>query len=215
MYLHQQMPAATQPGANDLFDRKAARAGKRALRFWSKGKDDQTRFLSNFAPSPFRVGGKRYETVEHYYQSRKLELLGLPELAERARTAATPEKAKSAGGKGATRAALAERHPLKSKKAVTELGKKLYADRIKPSSELEIMEAALFFKFQQNPKLAARLVATGDAVLGETRRRGGGPWEITADGRPGKLGELLMTMRAIFRQRGGVVEGKRFRVTAA
>ena len=72
------------------------------------------------------------------------------------------------------------------------------------------MEAALFFKFQQNPQLTAKLVATGDAVLGETRRRGGGPWEITADGRPGKLGELLMKMRAIFRQKGGIVERKRF-----
>ena len=116
---------------NELFGHNAEQADKPALRFWSKAKDDQTRFLSNFSPPPFRVGDKRYDTVEHYYQSRKLERLGLSELAEKARTAATPDKAKSAGGKGATR------------------------------------------KFQQNPQLAAELVATADEVLGETRRRAG------------------------------------------
>lgn len=204
------MSASSNPSANDLFDRRVAAQGKRAIRFWSNAKDPETQFLSNFAPSPFMVSGKRYETVEHYYQSRKLALLGLAELAEQARQAATPQKAKSAGGKGATRTALAQHHPLKSKKAVAELGKQLYADRIKPETELEIMETALFFKFQQNPKLASRLVATGDAALGETRRRAGGPWEITKDGQAGKLGELLMRMRAIFGQKGGLVKGKRF-----
>ena len=42
-------------------------AKKRAtLYFYSKSS-----FLSNFYPAGFRVGGKRYATVEHYFQSMK------------------------------------------------------------------------------------------------------------------------------------------------
>lgn len=41
-------------------------AKKKVLYFYCKSS-----FLSNFYPAGFRVGGKRYATVEHYFQSQK------------------------------------------------------------------------------------------------------------------------------------------------
>lgn len=68
------------------------------IQFHSKAKQFQE--LSNFADFSVEYDGKIYPTVEHAYQALKYTCTNKPELVEMVRKLDTPEKAKSAGGKG-------------------------------------------------------------------------------------------------------------------
>ena len=65
----------------------SSRTGDRAeiIRFYSVG--DEYGELSNFAPYPIMLGGKRWPTSEHYFQAQKFKD---PQLREKIRRANTP-----------------------------------------------------------------------------------------------------------------------------
>ena len=65
------------------------------IRFYFKGQEEY-RFLSNFYPSPFTVGGLRYESNEHFFQSRKAID---PEQAESVRAAPTALRRSGVGAR--------------------------------------------------------------------------------------------------------------------
>ena len=101
--------------------------------------DGKYRFLSNFYKANMVINNKEYSTVEHYFQS--IKHVGT-ELEEKIRLAATPIKAK-----------------------------KLAWTRELPSdwgqNKEDVMLLALRAKFSQHPKLAEKLMDTGDASLHE------------------------------------------------
>lgn len=106
---------------------------KRILYFYSK-----SFFLSNFYPAGFRVNGKRYPTVEHYFQSQKTtDPLG----AERIRLAETPYRAKRMG---------------------RYVGLRPDWEKIKE----DVMMQGLRLKFA-NPIMRVRLIKTGNVKLVE------------------------------------------------
>lgn len=106
---------------------------KKVMCFYSK-----SCFLSNFFPAGFRTGGKRYATVEHYFQSQKTNGTYT---AERIRLAETPYRAKQMG-----KAVLLRPNWEKIKE--------------------EVMMQGLKLKFA-NPIMRARLLQTGNAKLVE------------------------------------------------
>jgi ribA/ribD-fused uncharacterized protein len=139
----------------------------------TKGRTDGTyRFLSNFYEAMMIIDNKEYATVEHYFQSVKH---AGTDLEEKIRLASTPAKAR-----------------------------KLAWTREMPSGWSEIKEGvmltALRAKFSQHPKLAAKLLATGNAILHEDS-----PtdmyWGVKGLDRSGKL---LMIVRAELQQVLGV-----------
>ena len=96
-------------------------------------------WLSNFAPSPIRVGDFVYPTVEHAFQVAKTQIILW---RQRIREAATPKEAKRLG----------RQCPLRSD-----------WDRDK----IQTMFKLVWAKFAQNPDLAHRLDATGDRYIEE------------------------------------------------
>ncbi|MFX1295973.1 MAG: NADAR family protein [Promethearchaeota archaeon] len=125
--------------------------------------DARFRFLSNYYKAKIIVDGKEYATTEHYYQSKKH---AGTDLEEKIRRAPTPGKAKSL--------AWTKNLPID-----WEIRKE------------DVMLVALRAKFDQNPDLAEKLLATGDANLHEDS-----PTDIYwgvkgAD----RLGKLLMKVR--------------------
>lgn len=132
------------------------------IRFYLKGPEEY-RFLSNFYPSPFTLDGIRYESNEHYFQSQKaLD----PEKAAWVRAAPTALEAKRRG----------RRVPLR-------------ADW--QTARLEVMARGIWAKFTQNPDLKTRLLATGDAILGEHPRAFRGKGAATGKA----VGGILMDVR--------------------
>jgi ribA/ribD-fused uncharacterized protein len=138
------------------------------IKFYSK-LDNEYRGFSNFAPSPMTIGGKRYTTVEHYFQSSKFP----SDLAwqEAIRVAPTPLKAKQLGTQ--------TDHVLRPD-----------WDTVKEGIMLEGLRA----KFQQNRGLLEQLKATGDRPLVEASVDA-----FWGEGRTGKgknrLGKLLEQVR--------------------
>ena len=131
-------------------------------------KDEEHGWLSNFWPSPFIAeDGKTYPTVEHYYQSRKTTDL---KVREWIRLAPKPYLAMKAG------------RNLRDKDGLPEDWDE-YKDIC--------MMNALRMKFSSNAELARKLMATGQAILGEDS-----PTDMYW-GRRGKnvLGNLLMRLR--------------------
>jgi len=130
----------------------------------TKGRVDyKYRFLSNFYVAAFVINDKEYSTVEHYFQSAKH--IGC-ELEEKIRLAKTPMQAK----------------------------KLAWSRKACPGWETRkeaVMFRALIAKFGQNPDIAERLLATGDALLHEDS-----PYD-TYWGVKGldRLGKLLMIAR--------------------
>jgi hypothetical protein len=98
------------------------------------------REFSNFFPSAFDLEGKRWPTVEHYFQAQKFP--ANPEYQEEIRAAKTPEKAKSLGA--------THEKPIRAD-----------WDTVRE----EVMTKALKAKFTQNPDLKAKLLATGSRPL--------------------------------------------------
>lgn len=130
------------------------------------------RFLSNFWPSPIRWQSVTWPTVEHAYQAAKtLD----PAIREQIRLLPTPGATKRAGKHVACRTDWLAVRVL-------------------------IMTELVTAKFQQNPQLAASLIATGHRVLEEGNSWGDTFWGISPAG-SGKghntLGQILMTVRSL------------------
>jgi len=113
-------------------------------------------FMSHFEPSPIEMDGVIWPTVEHYFQAqRSLD----PEYVAAIRSARTP---------GAAKQLAADPDPSRV------AAQKSWFSRMKraPRSDwadvrLDVMRRADLAKYMQNPALAKRLLATGDAELVE------------------------------------------------
>lgn len=126
--------------------------------------------FSNFSYHTIVIGGKKYATNEHYFQSMKFIDTDYQEVV---RNAPTPAVAKKLG--------------LSRKFAI-------HSDWDNERRFIA-MEACLEAKFTQHPKLKTLLLSTGDVVLIEDSPRDTF-WGIGAD-RNGKnmLGKMLMNLR--------------------
>lgn len=148
-------------------------SGKMALEFSSKS-ETHTEF-SNFHLIDFTVEGKRWRSVEHYFQAQKFP--GDPALQERIRAAKTPLGAKRLGR-------------TRSEHFRTDW------EQVKE----DIMLTGLRAKFTQNPELKTSLVETAGLHLIEKNRSdsywGSGP---NGCGR-NRTGILLMKVRSELQQ---------------
>ena len=135
------------------------------------GQNQGFEWCSNFYPSPFDLDGHRWSTVEHYYVAMKADD---PEWQERIRKTESPGRVKR-------------------------LGRKVKLRPHWDTFKLRVMERAVLAKFEQNPELARRLLATGDRPIHEDAPDpwwGGGPNHPT--GRD-LLGKILMRVRNTLR----------------
>jgi ribA/ribD-fused uncharacterized protein len=136
-------------------------------------------FLSNFYRAPFYFRGVQFPTAEHAFQAAKMLR---DEDRRRVTTAATPREAKRLGR-------MLTRRPA--------------WDRDRKLVMLEVCLA----KFTQHADLAARLLATGDALLVEGNSWHDQDWGACYCGEPrcaepGKnyLGQILMSIRFVLRE---------------
>lgn len=131
------------------------------------------RFLSNFWPAEVWFEGIAYPSVEHAYQSAKTL-----DMAERRRIAALamPEEAKRAGR------ALKYRADWEQVK-------------------FDVMERCVRDKFARNPRLTAKLLATGDAYLEEGNTWNDQIWGVYQGKGENRLGKMLMKVRDELRRR--------------
>jgi ribA/ribD-fused uncharacterized protein len=125
------------------------------------------RFLSNFHPSPFTIGGVEYATVEHFFQASKA---ANKEDHDYVNSADSPGVAKHRG----RRITLREDW-----------------ERVK----LRVMRIGLNAKFAQNPELKTKLTETGVAYLEETNNWGDTFWGRAGGKGFNHLGEMLMEIR--------------------
>jgi ribA/ribD-fused uncharacterized protein len=132
--------------------------------------------LSNFAPYPIVLDGKRWPTSEHYFQAQKMVD---PRDREAIRRARTP--------------AVAARMGRDRKKKIR---------RDWESAKVDVMRRAVEAKFSQHADLSALLLATGDAQIVEHSDTDDF-WGDGGDGR-GKnmLGHVLMQVRDALRRVG-------------
>lgn len=137
------------------------------INFYSVG--DDFGWMSNFAPYPISIGGKRWPTSEHYFQAQKFDDAAV---RERIRKAGSPMEAARLGR-----------------------DRKLKLRRDWESVKVAVMRTALEAKFAQHAELRELLRATGDAKLVEHTERDA-YWGDGGDG-SGKnmLGALLMELR--------------------
>jgi len=131
--------------------------------------DESYGFLSNFCQAPIEINGQIWSTSEHYYQAQKFIE---PARKEAIRSCDSPDVAFALSRK--------------------------YQQEVKPSwndERLEVMRFIVEEKFSQNPKLAFKLIGTGDAVLTEHSHKDA----FWGDGGNGKganhLGRILMEVR--------------------
>lgn len=220
--------------ATELFHRNSNGTG---IIFYSGSKDPQARALSNFAPVDpprgFEVDGAFFPTVEHFYQSLKVNQLGLEGLAEEIRLlpASQAADAKKLGGRAGCRRHLLSLSSSKTPPKLQEAfnseeatkGKKLtqkekesvvnafLAAEMKrhfPSDAAlaRLMRRGLEAKFN-TPQMKELLLGTGKRPLAEKRGKAdAGGWQLRKDGEPGRLGQLLMAVRA--KLRGEEEEGE-------
>lgn len=132
-----------------------------------KGFFGEYHFLSNFHPSPFKVRGVEYATVEHFFQASKA---ATQEDHDYINSAATPGVAKHRG----RRITLREDW-----------------ERVK----LRVMRIGLKAKFEQNPELKQKLMDTGNHHLEETNSWGDTFWGVAGGRGFNHLGEMLMELR--------------------
>jgi N-glycosidase YbiA len=111
-------------------------------------------FLSHFHPSPIVLDGLEWPTVEHYYQAQKS---ADPAYVEAIRAAYTPGRAKRLAAPPSAARRVSGQSWFRRNGALPR------ADW--HEAKLDIMRRADLAKFGQNPDLAARLIATGDAQL--------------------------------------------------
>jgi len=132
--------------------------------------------FTNFSPHEVTFRGKLYPTSEHLFQAFKF-LEHRPLLAEHIRTA----------GKQA-RVALSE-----ARRFNPEVRRDWFEKNV------EFMELALRYKFEQHPNLRRELMGTGDAFLVENAGANDAFWGNGADGNGrNELGLALMRLRDHF-----------------
>jgi len=124
-------------------------------------------FMSNFYSVEFTYRGRQYKTAEHAFQEAKTNDASW---RRRIREAATPKEAKR-------------------------LGRQCPMDAQWDHHKISVMRDIVLAKFQSNPKLAAKLVATEKRLLEEDA-----PWDsFWGTGRDGtgrnELGRVLMVVR--------------------
>lgn len=134
--------------------------------------------FSNFSPHQVIIDGKKWPTVEHYYQAQKL--LGTPDepLMEVIRELETPEEAAATGRD---------------------------RDRIiRPdwkTAKREVMWRAVLTKFLTHEDVQKALLETEDELLVEDSPRDY-YWGIGKDGSgENQLGKMLMEVRAYLREK--------------
>ena len=132
--------------------------------------------FSNFAPTPFELDGKRYASLEGFWQA-----MYYPEGPDDPRQACGPFSH--------TRAEVEQLSSFEAKKAGDEAKKRLHAAgitwisyggrRFDPHGSeedrryhLEVIERATRAKVEQNPEVRKLLLATGDLVLRPDHRQG-------------------------------------------
>jgi ribA/ribD-fused uncharacterized protein len=146
---------------------------RRVIQFY--GTSDDYGCFSNFAHYPFQLDGKRWPTVEHYFQAQKFPGTEQVDTIRKAKSAA---KAKGLG---------------RSRKF------KLRSDWEQVKDAL--MRKAVFAKFSSHADIRAILLGTSDAILVE-HTRNDDYWGDGGDGHgKNKLGKILMSVREELRQR--------------
>ena len=131
--------------------------------------------FSNFSPHAFELDAKRWPTSEHYFQAHKFTG---EEDEEAVRQAASPMVAARIG--------RSRRRPLRPD-----------WDKVKD----DIMRRAVLRKFETHPGIRAILLGTDDEEIVENAPRDY-YWGCGADGSgQNKLGQTLMQVRAILRER--------------
>lgn len=144
-------------------------------------------FLSHFHPSPIELDGEAWPTVEHWYQAQKSFD---PRYRAAIRACSTPGQAKQ-------RAAV----PAPPK---PDRGSWFLANDAAPRADWDavkrdLMRRADRAKYDQNPDLAARLLATGAAGIIEDSGRDAF-WGWGADGLGANwAGRILMEVREALR----------------
>lgn len=118
----------------------------------SRHPDEPVRLIGNFATTPFELDGKKYASIESFWQGLKF-----PEGPERERVAALDG--------AAARKAGAE---VKYGSHVGHEGQQL---PVGTWPHWQLMERACRAKFEQNPEAMAALVATGERPLVHRVRR--------------------------------------------
>jgi ribA/ribD-fused uncharacterized protein len=139
------------------------------IKFYSTA--DEFGEFSNFAPSPIRLKGRVWPTVEHYFQAQKFAGTDEPH-ADVIRRAGSPMMAARMG---------------------RDRKKKLRRDW--ESVKVSVMREAVLAKFEQHDELRALLLSTGNARLVEHTERD----DYWGDGGDGSgrnmLGQILMEVR--------------------
>lgn len=129
-------------------------------------KTPKYKFLTTFYPCTIKINGKKYKSVEHYYQSRKTSNSELKEWIISAPSASYAFR----GGRS-----------LKETDKIHDWKEK----------RIKFMKIALSAKFTQNRALKRRLLATGSADLQEDNQR-----DLLWGGYgKNMLGKLLMEVR--------------------
>lgn len=138
-------------------------------------KGERYGFLSNFYPARIMHGGRLYATSEHLFQAMKTHD---DAWRERVRNAKTPAMAKRLGRQAPKRPEW---------------------DHVKD----QVMYMVVMAKFEQNPELAQRLHATGQAELIEGNTWHDEYWGVDRQTNQGqnKLGRILMDVRSRLRLR--------------
>lgn len=137
--------------------------------------EGEFRFLSNFGPGQVEYEGEVYLTSEHLYQALKTID---PDERKFVRVAPTAGEAKKRGKKITLREDW---------------------DNIKD----DLMRMIIRLKFEQNPDLAEKLIATGDQELIEGNWWGDRVWGVCNGVGENRLGILLQELRAELSQRLG------------
>jgi ribA/ribD-fused uncharacterized protein len=140
---------------------------KKVINFYSTG--DAYGCFSNFAASPFKIGGKIWKTSEHYFQAQKF---AGTEHEEELRLVDSPMVVARMG--------RSRQRPLR---------------RDWETVKDDIMREALRAKFTQHEDLKKILLETGDAILVE-HTANDNYWGDGGDGSGrNMLGKLLMELR--------------------
>jgi ribA/ribD-fused uncharacterized protein len=135
------------------------------IRFYRSG--DPYGWLSNFSPHAIDLDGRRWPTVEHYFQAMKSED---PKRQQWIRGSTDPAQAKR---RGRRRGLREDWHDVRD----------------------DVMRRAVAAKFDQHSDLAEKLIATGDALLIEDAPRDY-YWGCGVDGSgENMLGQVLMEVR--------------------
>lgn len=142
------------------------------IRFYRTG--EAHGYLSNFSPSPFRLEGRDWRTVEHYFQAQKF-----------------------AGTEREEAIRLTKSPMIAARMGRARVGLREDWDQVREA----VMLTALRAKFAQNADLARRLLETGRAELVE-HTSNDSYWADGGDGSGlNRLGVLLMQVRDELRAR--------------